>query len=256
MSYALIGHTGFVGSNLTRQHRFDAAFNSKNIEEIVGRAFDLLVCSGMPAAKWIANRDPAGDRANLMRLCRCLEQTTAERAVLISTVDVYPAPVGVDEDSPIDPEGQHPYGKHRLMLEQVFRSRFPAGVVVRLPGLFGNGLKKNAIFDLLHQNEIHKIHADSMFQFYNLDHLWSDIVKALAGLRLVNFATEPFTVADMAREAFGLMFDNRPDGSPARYEVRTKHAELFAGHHGFIYTREQVLRELRAFVNRERGAPT
>ena len=35
---ALIGYTGFVGSNLLRQRAFDATFNSKNIEQISGRS--------------------------------------------------------------------------------------------------------------------------------------------------------------------------------------------------------------------------
>ena len=33
---ALIGHTGFVGSNLARQGAFDALYNSSNIESIAG----------------------------------------------------------------------------------------------------------------------------------------------------------------------------------------------------------------------------
>ena len=35
---ALIGYTGFVGSNLVRQHSFDAMFNSQNIDSISGRS--------------------------------------------------------------------------------------------------------------------------------------------------------------------------------------------------------------------------
>lgn len=46
---ALIGHTGFVGSNLREQHEFDVFFNSRNIEEIKGGEFDLLVCAGVNA---------------------------------------------------------------------------------------------------------------------------------------------------------------------------------------------------------------
>src|SRR5206468_8484334 len=95
-------HTGFVGGNLAAQHPFDAHFNSKNVEEVAGRTFELLVVSGMPAAKWIANRDPDGDRAVLDRLWGNLSQARADTVVIMSTVDVYPSPVGVDEDTPID----------------------------------------------------------------------------------------------------------------------------------------------------------
>ena len=74
MTSALVGHTGFVGSNLLRQHRFDALFNSQNVEQIAGRGFALLVVCGMPAARWVANADPAGDRATLERLWAAVRQ--------------------------------------------------------------------------------------------------------------------------------------------------------------------------------------
>jgi hypothetical protein len=68
MPDALIGHTGFVGGNLAAQHPFNTWYNSKNIEAVRGHRFELLVVSGMPAAKWVANRDAAADRAVLDRL--------------------------------------------------------------------------------------------------------------------------------------------------------------------------------------------
>ena len=68
MADALIGYTGFVGSNLLRQRAFDATYNSKNIGDIAGREFELLVCAGAPAAKWLANSKPDEDAANLDRL--------------------------------------------------------------------------------------------------------------------------------------------------------------------------------------------
>lgn len=249
---AIIGHTGFVGGNIAAQHHFDARFNSKNIEAIRGQQFHTLVVSGMPAAKWIANRDPLGDRAVLDRLWNCISTCTAECVVIVSTVDVYASPVGVDEDTLIEPIYVSSYGKHRLELEQRASEHFPHVLTVRLPGLFGPGLKKNAIYDLLHDNETHKIPAEGSFQFYNLNRIWRDIETALgAGLKLVNFATEPVTVREVARRAFGIEFDNDPGGMPPRYEMWTKHAAIFGGHEGYLETREQVLAGIQEFVAAE-----
>lgn len=254
MSHALIGHTGFVGGNLAAQHRFNTWFNSRNIEAVRGQRFDLLVIAAMPAAKWVANGDSAGDRAVLDRLWGCLRQTHATTAVVISTVDVYPHPIGVDEDAAIDPDAQEPYGKHRLLLEQFAAAHFPRVLSVRLPGLFGPGLKKNAVYDLLHENEVHKVHANSVFQFYNLRRLWADVQTALeAGLSLVNLVTEPVSIREVAREAFGFEFANDPGTKPARYDVRTRHAELFGGSRGYVEARAQVLAGLRGFVTSERA---
>jgi nucleoside-diphosphate-sugar epimerase len=253
MPDALIGHTGFVGGNLAALHPFNTWFNSKNIEAIRGQRYELLVVSGMPAAKWIANRDPDGDRAVLDRLWGCLRTVHADTVVVMSTVDVYPNPVDVDEDTPINAAAQQPYGKHRLELERLAAAHFPRVLSVRLPGLFGPGLKKNAVYDLLHNNEVHKIPANGVFQFYNLARLWKDVRAALAaGLTLVNFATEPVSVREVAREAFGIDFTNDPGIKPARYDVRTRHAAVFGGRDGYLYSRAQVLGELTAFVAAQR----
>ncbi len=203
MKSALIGHSGFVGSNLKLQTSFGDLYRSTNIEEIAGRRYELAVCAGAPAEKWRANREPEADRASVERLLAAVEQAEIAHLVLISTVDVYPEPVGVDEYTPIDPTAGHAYGRHRLLIERRLSARFET-TILRLPGLFGPGLKKNVIYDFLHDNAVNRIPADGEFQFYPLMRLWADIDRARAsGLQLVNFATEPVSVHEVAREAFG-----------------------------------------------------
>jgi nucleoside-diphosphate-sugar epimerase len=254
MTAALVGHTGFVGSNLAAQRRFDASFNSRTIEEIRGQAFDLIVVSGMPAAMWIANADPPADRAVLERLIGCLLAARAERVVVMSTVAVYPRPVDVDEDSTIDPSAQTPYGRHRLELEHRLRDAFPHLLAVRLPGLFGPGLKKNAIYDLLNNHETDKIHAAATYQYYDLGRVWADVSTALdAGLRIVNFATEPVSIREVAHAAFGIDHAVVPGGEPPRFDVRTRHAGVFGGSGGYLFDRGRVLGDLRRFVEHERA---
>ncbi len=251
MRSALIGHSGFVGSNLLRQERFSECFNSRNIEAIAGQRFDLLVCAGAPAAKWQANRFPNEDRTCLARLMRSLEGATASYAILISTVDVFGAPNGVNEDTP--PTHATPYGVHRLELERFVSQKFST-LVVRLPGLFGMGLKKNAIYDLLHQNEVHKIDRRAEYQFYNLERLWSDICTARqAGLSLVHFATEPVSMAEVGRVAFGVELVNEPLAVAPRYDFQSRHDKLFGGKRGYLCSRQEVLAGLRGFVQSQRG---
>src|SRR5262245_39116175 len=98
---ALIGHTGFVGGNLLRQARFDDLYRSTDIGELAGRSYDTIVCSGAPAEKWKINQAPEADRENLARLRDALAASRAERMILISTVDVFGRPVGVDEGTPV-----------------------------------------------------------------------------------------------------------------------------------------------------------
>lgn len=69
--------------------------------------------------------------------------------ILISTVDVYDIKSGVDEDYIINPEKADYYGRNRLEFEKFVKDKFPKFTIIRLPALFGSGLKKNFIYDLL-----------------------------------------------------------------------------------------------------------
>lgn len=251
MRTALIGHTGFVGGNLLREHPFTGRYNSTNIDSIAGGHFDLIVCAGAPAAKWKANADPAADRAGLGRLMTALERVTTQRFVHISTVDVYGQPAGVDEDCP--PSGATAYGRHRLELEQFVRDRFQA-LVLRLPALFGPSLKKNAIYDLMNNNQVEKIDTRSVFQFYNIRRLWCDISRLFgAQLSLIHLTTEPVSMGEVASVVFGREWVNPLPGIPHRYDVRTKHAALFGGSGGYISDKACVLAELSEFVGSQKG---
>lgn len=249
---ALIGHTGFVGGNLLAQCRFDACYHSRNIDDIRGRSFDLVVCAGAPAAKWKANQEPDTDRACLARLMAALAEVKAREVVLISTVDVYGRPDGQDESVP--PTGATPYGLHRLELEQFVAVRF-ATCVVRLPALFGPGLKKNAVYDLLHDNQVDRIDRRAAFQFYDVRRLWPDIeIARRAGLALVHLATEPVTMAEVARTAFGIELSTALPGPPPRYDFRTRHAGLYGGGDGYVLDRAQVLAGLADFVAAQKAS--
>ena len=252
MTHAILGHTGFVGSNLARQLPGGELFNSQNIADIRGRKFDTVYCAAVRAEKWKANKEPDADRAGIAELLGHLDQLTCDRFVLISTVDVYANPVGVDEDTPIDPAAATAYGRHRYEFELEAAKRFDT-TVIRLPGLFGDGIKKNVIFDLLTNNLVENIHPGGVYQYYNLDRIASDIALTLAaGLRVVNFGTEPVSTADVARVAFGRELPEK--STPAgRYDMRTKHAEIYGGHGGYLCDRERVLADLVAFVIRFPG---
>jgi nucleoside-diphosphate-sugar epimerase len=251
---ALIGYTGFIGSALLRQRSFEACFNSTNIEQIRGRSFDLIVCAGARAEKWKANAEPEGDLDNIERLTRALGGADAQKVVLISTVDVFLNPVDVDEDSPTPMTALHAYGRNRRRLEQIVAGRFDAHVV-RLPGLYGHGLKKNIIYDFLHDNEVRKIDSRGLFQFYNVDRLWRDIETVMDyELPLVHLPPEPVSVADVARAAFDIEFTNEVAPTPARYDVHTKYAELFGGSGSYTQTKIDELAGIARFVAAERRA--
>ncbi|MCR5323507.1 MAG: sugar nucleotide-binding protein [Lachnospiraceae bacterium] len=146
---SLVGYTGFVGSNIYENGSFDAVYNSKNIEEAYGTKPDLLIYAGLKAEKYLANNDPGKDLEQVRTAQENITKIDPKKLVLISTIDVFKKPVGVDENSVIDMEGLNAYGHNRYLLEKFVRERYPDALIIRLPGLFGKNIKKNFIYDFI-----------------------------------------------------------------------------------------------------------
>ena len=299
---SLVGYTGFVGSNIASQFGFDGLYNSSNIEQAFGTAPELLVFAGIRAEKFLANKDPQGDLAIIENAYENIRKISPGFLVLISTIDVYKNPVEVDEDSPVDVDGLLPYGKNRFYLEQLIQGSGIPHLIVRLPGLFGQGLKKNFIYDLINVipqtlteakfEELRHIGLDahyslqptgfytcnalsdddraslkrkftdfgftalnftdsrSVFQFYGLQYLWGHIQKAMElGINLLNVAVEPLSVAEIYSSVKSDSFINEISSSPPYYDFRTKHSAAFGGKDGYIFSKDEVLRDIEGFLS-------
>ena len=253
--HALVGHTGFVGSNLLRQRRFDFCVNRFNLDALDGACLERLVLSALPAEKWRINLEPEADLANLRRLQQGLLNVRAKQVVLISTVDVYNYPVAVDENTPVLLGKASPYGRHRFEFEQWANFHFESITVIRLPGLFGAGLKKNALFDLLHGHQVEKLHPQARLQWYPIDRLSDDIDRALdSGLRLVHAAVEPLFLQEVAAQHFPQYRLASTTATPAHYDMRSRYAGIFGGSDGYWMSSKAVLDEMGRWLDIERRA--
>ncbi|NCB05229.1 MAG: NAD(P)-dependent oxidoreductase, partial [Clostridia bacterium] len=124
-------------------------YNSANIRQADGTRPELLVYAGVRAEKYLANRFPDRDRQITEEAARNIRRIAPEKLVLISTVDVWGDHFPAYEDEEPATEGLHAYGLNRLLLEREVRRDFPDALIVRLPGLYGQGLKKNFLYDLM-----------------------------------------------------------------------------------------------------------
>lgn len=250
---ALVGHTGFVGSNLKSQYPFDEFYRSTDIDQIRGKSFGLVVCAGIQAKKWWANDHPAEDLNSIEKLLANLRTISVKRFVLISTVDVYPRPWNVDERTPVDAAINHAYGKNRYLAEEAVREHFPEHLIVRLPGLFGNGIKKNVIHDLLNDHELEKINPAAVYQYYSLDRLADDLERAASlGIRLLNIASEPVSTREIIVRFFPGK-DVGPDSAfKASYDMKSVYSRDWgSSQEGYLYNQEAVLDQLGRFVERQ-----
>lgn len=136
---ALIGCTGFVGQNLQSTMEFDRLYNSRNIAEIRGEAFELIVCCGAPAEMWLANNWPDADRSNIAGLIGHLRSCSFRDLVLVSTIAVLTNPAAGYDERTARYGSESPYGQNRRFLEEAL-SAGPGNIhIVRLPALFGAG---------------------------------------------------------------------------------------------------------------------
>jgi nucleoside-diphosphate-sugar epimerase len=227
---AIIGCTGLIGTNLYEQFKTKIKkidlFNSKNILNIKKKKYDIVFCAALPATKWLANQFPVKDEINTKKLIRNLKRVNTRVFLLISTIDVY---------------YNCPYGINRKKLEEFIKKNFKNYYILRLPGVFGRGLKKNIIFDLLNKNEINKICVNDKFQWYDLSFLYKDIKRILQKKK--TRISELFSPPIENREIINL-FRNvsikkiRPN--PISYCIKPRH--------GFYKNKKIILSRIRKFI--------
>jgi hypothetical protein len=249
---ALIGYTGFVGSNLVSQTAFTHTYNSTNFQDMAGRSYDVVVCAGVSAAKYLANREPVNDLQQIERLQDVLTSVRAGRCILISTIDVYNPPRQVIEtDLPVL-QDHHAYGAHRYMLERFVMNTFSDTMVFRLPGVFGTGLKKNVLFDLMHRSRLDEIDPAGVFQWYPVSRLWRDIEAAVAAdIDLLNIAVEPLRTDELVRRFFPDVRLRTKNGITPVYDMWTMHAAKLGGSGNYLMEKETVLAELAGFLGQQ-----
>ena len=255
MKSALIGYTGFVGSNLAKQYKFNDFYNSKNIEKIKGKKYDLVVSAGAKADRDEANQNPKEDWKGIKRLINALSETKINKLFLVSTVDVYANKVGVNEDTQIKLKNlKQTYGHNRYKLELFVKRHFPKSTIIRFPNLIGDTLKKNFVYDLIHNSGLELRHKDSLLQYYNLKNIWKDIQIAIKNnLALINFAVEPISAHDIAFYTTGLDFQNITKEPPQLFDFRTKYASLYGSYDEYLYHRKEILKDIKGLVKKEKG---
>ena len=125
---------------------------------------------------------------------------------------------------------------------------------MRLPGLFGDGLKKNVIFDLLNDNCLEMINSKSSFQYYYLKNLWLDIQVAInANAKLVNLFTEPVSTAEILQQFFPDKLVGQNPVPEAHYDLVSSYANLWGKKGNYIYTKDEVVDQLNDFIKNYRN---
>ena len=249
----LVGDTGLVGTSLKEQTTFDHTFNSSNIDRLryIAKDKDEIYLACLPAAKWLVNKNLEQDTFNMVSIISNLQGITFSKIILISTIDVYcDSPLRVDETyTPL--VNAVSYGTNRFRFEKLVRQdlSYDKLNIFRIPALFNKHIKKNIIYDMLNDNNVNKINANSSFQWYNLDHLYEHITLFTSHYKddeIFNLFPEPLDT----RELIKLFPDvDKCDWGPkVIYDYKTKFFTT-----GYFYPKEISLNYLKEFINASRS---
>jgi len=247
---AIFGYSGLVGKHLIQHFYCNHFYNSKNIDDSVNSIFDIMLISCVPAIKWLANKYPEKDTQIIENLKAIFKTIKASNVILISTIDIYDNINNKsNETSKIDFANNNTYGKNRYLFEMFIKEQFSNVLILRLPALFGNGLKKNIIYDLLYNNNVNNIYINSHFQWYNLDWLNEDIELCLKNkITECNLFTEPLETNKIIELFPEYNYNNNPS-VPFKYDTTTMNHRYFpSGNNGYIRNNQIVYQSLKQFI--------
>jgi nucleoside-diphosphate-sugar epimerase len=241
---ALIGYSGFIGSNLKKLYKSQFNYNSKNIFKIKNKKFDLVLCAGTPSKRWIANKKPKEDLQNIKKLTKALKDIKTKMFVLISSIEIYGNDNNKSENNKINLKKNSEYGKNRLYLEKFVKKKFNEHLIIRLPIVYGKKFSKNAIFDLINDNEIEKLNGKDLIQIYHVKNLKKDINFSInKKIREINISTEPITLKYLAKKVFNKNLSN--NGKKRSMRMKSIYSK-----NSFFYSKKYLIKELINFVKK------
>lgn len=245
----LIGNTGLIGTTLKDSMTFDYEFNSSNIHELkdlqLTNSTDVYL-SCLPATKWQVNQDPHADLDNILKIIETLSTHSYRNIILYSTIDVYNNSTTYSNEDTSPSISKLDYGSNRYLFELLVKSNIKHNklIILRLPALFGKHIKKNVIYDLLNNNEVHKIQLNSKYQWYNLNHLSIDTdryINSPDSYLCVNLFSEPIDTSHIVKLFSSKKVDTKTPG--AIYDYQTKYSTS-----GYYRPANDILNEIREFI--------
>lgn len=190
--YCILGARGFVGSAFGRLfERLEVPFvgvQKDTYSQFKGKKWHIVVNASNNSQKFLADQDPLREfELTTLNTMRILQDYPSDMFIHISSVDVYSdlsSPLSTSEKIQPDIRQSSHYGFHQYLAEECVRHYAPRWLIVRLAGMVGPNLKKNPVYDILHDQPL-RIHPDSQYQFMTTDRVaevvWSLVEKGWKG---------------------------------------------------------------------------
>lgn len=225
----LIGGRGLVGSAFARlceaTGRRYAILDRESYPHYRGQSCRLLINANGNSRKPLAKTDPLADFDASVRSVRAsLTDFHFERYIHLSSCDVYPdcsSPQATQESVAPDIALQSPYGFHKYLAEQCVRHAAPDWLIFRFGGFIGPGLKKNAIFDILHGGPLW-LDPASELQFLHTDaaaRIVLELAEGQSTREVYNLCGRGTIALEEVMAASGKRVAVQPSSPRVRYDV-------------------------------------
>lgn len=169
ITVALFGANGFVGKSLFSSLSANSNYRvvpvtRDNYRTSIGKFYNIVINSAMPAARFWAKNNPDKDfQESVGKTASILYGCTFDKFVQISTVS---ARCQLDTV----------YGRHKLAAENL--CNYGNNLIVRLGSMFGSGLKKGALIDILKGQKVF-VDGKSRYSFCSVDFVGNYIASHL-----------------------------------------------------------------------------
>lgn len=169
ITIALFGANGFVGrkvySSLLATGKYKVTpVTRDNYAASIGKFYNIIINAAMPAARFWAKNNPEKDfQESVGKTANILYGCTFDKFVQISTVS---ARCQLDTV----------YGRHKLAAENL--CNYGNNLIVRLGPMFGSGLKKGVLIDMLKGQKVF-IDGESRYAFASVDFVSDYLVSHL-----------------------------------------------------------------------------
>lgn len=159
MKIVIIGSNGFVGKALCRNFKnYDYEVfevTRENYDKYKSLEYDVLINTAMPSKRFWAFNNPVDDvKETITKTAKLLYEWNYKKFIHISSLS---AKIQLDI----------PYGVHKRASEVLVENKDNT-LIVRLGALYGDGLDKSALFDLINHNKIY-VDINSEYNYIDID---------------------------------------------------------------------------------------
>lgn len=235
----LMGGRGYVGSAyarlLDRMGLDYEILTRENFDTYVGRSCDLFINANGNSVKFLADREPLAEfDASVRSVVRSLTEIQSKAYIFLSSGDVYPDTTSPDtscETQSIDLTQNSRYGFHKFLAETYVRSRHPNAWVFRMGGFVGQGMVKNAIFDMLNDKPVW-LDLESELSFINTDTAADYVYRVFASKTppgTFNLGPRGTVLLRDVYRRLGSKSEVQPDARRVRFELKTQKLEAALG---------------------------